>query len=78
VVAWIPLDDQAATAGLLDGWQLATEPVVGVRHLVHVPTLAERHPALGLVVDHLGKPPIRARGWQPWADLPAAAAEAPT
>ena len=116
VVAWVPLDDHAATAGLLDGWQLATEPVVGVRHLVHreadpdwllrpevqdglavlgergltfdvcaetapllrhLPTLAEHHPTLGLVVDHLGKPPIRARGWQPWADLLAAAAEAP-
>ena len=45
--------------------------------LRHVPALAERHPALSLVVDHLGKPPIRARGWQPWADLLAAAAEPP-
>jgi L-fuconolactonase len=116
VVAWVPLDDPAAAARLLDGWQRAAEPVVGVRHLVHreadpnwllrpevqdglaglaergltfdvcaetapllrhVPALAERHPALSLVVDHLGKPPIRARGWQPWADLLAAAAEPP-
>jgi L-fuconolactonase len=116
VVAWVPLDDPAATARLLDGWQLAAEPVVGVRHLVHreadpdwllrpevqdglavlaergltfdvcaetapllrhLPTLSERHPALSLVVDHLGKPPIRARAWQPWADLLAAAAKAP-
>jgi L-fuconolactonase len=116
VVAWVPLDDPAAAARLLDGWQRAPEPVVGVRHLVHreadpnwllrpevqdglaglaergltfdvcaetapllrhVPALAERHPALSLVVDHLGKPPIRARGWQPWADLLAAAAEPP-
>ena len=45
--------------------------------LRHVPTLAARHPALRLVVNHLGKPPIRARGWQPWADLLTAAAEAP-
>ena len=45
--------------------------------LRHLPTLAERHPALSLVVDHLGKPPIRARAWQPWADLLAAAAKAP-
>jgi hypothetical protein len=30
------------------------------------------------VVDHLGKPPIRARGWQPWADLIAAAADSYT
>jgi L-fuconolactonase len=116
VVAWVPLDDPAAAARLLDGWHRAAEPVVGVRHLVHreadpdwllrpqvqdglavvaergltfdvcaetvpllrhVPTLAERHPELSLVVDHLGKPPIRAHGWQPWADLLAVAAEVP-
>ena len=116
VVAWVPLDDPAAAARLLDGWHQTGEPVVGVRHLVHreadpdwllrpqvqdglavlaergltfdvcaetapllrhVPTLAARHPALSLVVNHLGKPPIRERGWQPWADLLAAAAEAP-
>jgi L-fuconolactonase len=116
VVAWVPLDDPATAAQLLDGWYRAAEPVVGVRHLVHreadsdwllrpevqdglavlaergltfdvcaetppllrhVLTLAERHPSLSLVIDHLGKPPIRARGWQPWADLLTAAAEAP-
>lgn len=42
-----------------------------------VPELARRHPGLTLVVDHLGKPPIARRGWQPWADLLAAAAAAP-
>jgi L-fucono-1,5-lactonase len=42
-----------------------------------VPDLAVRHPGLTLVVDHLGKPPIRDRGWEPWASLLAAAAEAP-
>ena len=35
VVAWVPLDDPAAAAQLLDGWQRAAEPVVGVRHLIH-------------------------------------------
>ncbi len=40
-----------------------------------VPELATRHPLLTLVVDHLGKPPIRDRGWEPWASLLAAAAE---
>jgi L-fuconolactonase len=116
VVAWVPLDDPAEAARLLDDWHRAAEPIVGVRHLVHreadpdwllrpqvqdglallaerglafdvcaetapllrhVPALAARHPTLSLVVDHLGKPPIRARGWQPWAGLLAAAAEAP-
>ena len=95
VVAWVPLDDPAAAARLLDGWQRDAEPVVGVRHLVHreadpdwllrpqvkdglavlaergltfdvcaetapllrhVPTLAERHPAL----QSGGRPPRQA------------------
>jgi L-fuconolactonase len=42
-----------------------------------VPLLAERHPNLVLVVDHLAKPPIRQRGWEPWASLLADAARAP-
>src|SRR6516225_4377836 len=45
------------------------------RHLEHVPTLAELLPALRIVVDHLGKPPI-AGGFEPWASLLAAAAKA--
>jgi L-fuconolactonase len=40
-----------------------------------VPELATRHSRLTLVIDHLGKPPIRDRGWEPWATLLAAAAE---
>lgn len=47
------------------------------RHLEHVPVIAERVPELTLIVDHLAKPPIRERGWQPWADLLAAAARCP-
>lgn len=47
------------------------------RHLQHVPTLAERHPDLKMVIDHLSKPPIKEEGWQPWADLLAAAAKHP-
>ncbi|GAA3978714.1 amidohydrolase family protein [Actinomadura viridis] len=47
------------------------------RHLEHVPVLAERHPDLRLVIDHLAKPPIRERGWRPWADLLARAAAYP-
>jgi L-fuconolactonase len=45
--------------------------------LAIVPALAAAHPNLRLVVDHLGKPPIRERGWQPWAGLLADAAAAP-
>jgi L-fuconolactonase len=42
-----------------------------------VPGLAERHPNLTLVIDHLAKPPIATHGWQPWAQLLADAATAP-
>ncbi|WP_067995065.1 amidohydrolase family protein [Nocardia pseudobrasiliensis] len=45
--------------------------------LAQVPVIAARHPTLPVVLDHLGKPPIAAGGWQPWADLLAAAAAQP-
>jgi L-fuconolactonase len=41
------------------------------RHLEHAITIAERLPGLRLVIDHLGSPPIRESGWQPWARLMA-------
>ena len=47
------------------------------RHLEHVPVLAERVPGLRMVIDHLAKPPIEERGWEPWASLIARAAEYP-
>jgi L-fuconolactonase len=47
-------------------------------HLLRlVPGLAERHPNLTLVIDHLAKPPIASRGWHPWARLLADVAAAP-
>nr|WSX24425.1 amidohydrolase family protein [Streptomyces tubercidicus] len=64
--------DAVARAGL-------SYDVVAVlpRHLAHVPTLAKRFPSMNIVIDHLAKPPIAAGGWEPWADLIAAAAEFP-
>jgi L-fuconolactonase len=47
------------------------------RHLEHVPVLAARYPGLRLVIDHLAKPPIKDKGWEPWAGLISAAAEHP-
>jgi L-fuconolactonase len=49
-----------------------TEHLLGL-----VPALADRHPSLTLVIDHLAKPPIATSGWQPWAQLLADAAAAP-
>jgi L-fuconolactonase len=45
--------------------------------LALVPQVAARHPDTTFVIDHLGKPPIRERGWTPWADLIGAAARMP-
>lgn len=45
--------------------------------LAQVPLIARDHPDLTVVLDHLGKPPIATSGWQPWADLLAAAAAEP-
>lgn len=51
--------------------------VAQVRHLRHVPVLAERVPGLRMVIDHLGKPEIAAGRWEPWASLLRSAAECP-
>ncbi|MDT9592276.1 amidohydrolase family protein [Nocardioides zeae] len=63
---------EVAAAGL-------TYDVVAVlpRHLEHVPTLAARHPGLRIVVDHLAKPPVADKGWDPWAELLRQAAAHP-
>ena len=53
-------------------------PAVLPRHLEHVPILADRVPGLRIVIDHLAKPPIKDRGWEPWATLLRRAADAPT
>jgi L-fuconolactonase len=47
------------------------------RHLDLVPTIADRHPDLVLVIDHLAKPPFRTDGWDRWQDQLRAAAARP-
>jgi L-fuconolactonase len=47
------------------------------RHLAHVPLVAQRVPHLRIVIDHLGKPPIASRGFEPWSSLLARAARMP-
>jgi len=46
-------------------------------HLKHVPTLAEKIPNLTLIIDHLAKPPIKAREMGAWADQIRACAQYP-
>lgn len=45
--------------------------------LKHVPKLAEKVPKLKLVIDHLSKPPIKDKGWNPWAKQMAECAAFP-
>ena len=47
------------------------------RHLDLVPAIADRHPDLVLVIDHLAKPPFRGGGWDTWMDQLRAAAARP-
>lgn len=47
------------------------------RHLQHVATIADAHPSLRIVIDHLAKPPIAEEGWAPWAGSLARAAARP-
>lgn len=73
---WLLRDDVREGLALLAERNLSYDVVAVLpRHLEHVPVLAERHPDLRLVVDHLAKPPIKERGWEPWAELLRHAAE---
>ena len=55
------------SVALLEERELILElPVVYPRHLDDVRSLAERFPALRLVVDHLGKPPIGTAAMAGW------------
>jgi L-fuconolactonase len=47
------------------------------RHLELVPILAERHPRLRMVIDHLSRPPIGAEDVEPWWTLIERAAASP-
>src|SRR5271165_5702454 len=56
---WILCRDVQEGLALLEHERLTFDVVaVLARHLEHVPVLAERHPGLRLVIDHLAKPPI--------------------
>ncbi|MBW3603077.1 MAG: amidohydrolase, partial [Actinobacteria bacterium] len=49
----------------------------GPDDLRRVADLAGRLPQLGVVVDHLGTPPLPEGGWEPWASLLRRVAEHP-
>ncbi|MEU8106513.1 amidohydrolase family protein [Nonomuraea muscovyensis] len=75
---WLLQDTVIEGLGLLAEAGLPFDVVAVLpRHLEHIPVLAERVPGLRMVIDHLAKPPIREKGWEPWASLIARAAEYP-
>lgn len=72
---WVIRERVLASLGALAERGMIFEVVaVFPNHLEHVPALAERHPNLTLVIDHLAKPPIKSGEWEPWATQLAAAA----
>jgi L-fuconolactonase len=75
---WLLRADVDHSLGLLAASGLPFDVVSVIpRHLEHVPVLADRHPDLRLVIDHLAKPPIKAGDDAPWRSLIARAAEHP-
>jgi L-fucono-1,5-lactonase len=77
----IPDDDWLLRPDLVPGFEalarhdLVFDALVLPKHLPRLLALARRHPDLPVVIDHLAKPPIRERRFEPWArDLAALAA----
>lgn len=75
---WLLRPDVDEGLSLLEEADLPFD-AVGVlpRHLESVPIIAEGHPRLRIVIDHLNKPPIGLGGREPWWSLIAGAAEHP-
>lgn len=75
---WLLRDDVAAGLEVLARHRLAFEVVaVFPEHLRLVPVVADRHPDLTIVVDHLANPPFRSEGWPTWHEQLRGAAARP-
>ncbi|HYP46479.1 MAG TPA: amidohydrolase family protein [Propionibacteriaceae bacterium] len=75
---WLLRPDVAEGLQLLEQEAVPFELVTNqLRHLEHVGYLSERFPRLRLVVDHLGKPPVKTANREPWSSLIRRAASNP-
>ncbi len=75
---WLLRPEVDAALRMLAPRRLALDVVsVLPEHLVMLAELAQRHPELTLVLDHLAKPDIAGKGWEPWASLLADVAVRP-
>jgi L-fuconolactonase len=76
--AWLTRPEVGGSLAVLAERRLTFDVVaVFPDHLSLVPDVADRHPDLTLVIDHLAKPPYRAAGWDEWVAQLRAAAERP-
>lgn len=67
---WLTRETVIESVRLVGGAGLAFDAVAAQpRHLEQVVALAQQAPQTRIVIDHLGKPPIRGGGWEPWASL---------
>lgn len=67
---------EPAIHAMLDS-DLTFDALVRPEHLPRIRVLAQRYPALRIVIDHGAKPDIASRQWEPWAGDLAALALAP-
>jgi L-fuconolactonase len=75
---WLLQESVDAALRLLAARGLTLDVVSVVpEHLTMLAELADRHPELTIVLDHLAKPDIAKSGWEPWASLIADAAARP-
>lgn len=75
---WLLRDEVDTGLRLLAPRGLALDVVsVLPEHLIVLAELAQRHPELTLVLDHMAKPDIAGKGWEPWASLLAEVAARP-
>ena len=66
---WILAPAVLESLSLVEAADLVLElPVVFPRHLADVPELARSFPALTIVIDHLGKPPLRRHDLRTWSE----------
>jgi L-fuconolactonase len=75
---WLLRDDVAEGLDVLARRGLCFDVVaVFPDHLRLLPEVADRHPDLSFVIDHLAKPPFGSTGWSTWHDQLRRAAERP-
>lgn len=67
--------DIARGLGVLERHGVPYDLLFYVKHLHHAATVAQRHPNLPLVIDHLAKPVIKSGATEKWLDSFVAAAK---